>query len=163
MSEARQLPLYDAALERGSWNERMVEGEFAVHYSSHDAKAGTPPYCTVFCGMKGAEEYARGFVVENPMVRCTIYDHQGRVGAPLRDFRGSEYKDTELTSRFRRWVGGTLFFGGVGLTTLDWVNDFSLSWPAMVGTRMLIPGLMLLFTEVMIMLHERHVARTETA
>ena len=167
MGETRQVPLFEAGMERGSWNERMSPGEYAVHYSSHAQNAGSPPFCTVFESMPEAEAYGRQYIAENPAVRLTIYDHQGRVGAPLREFRGSAFKDSELTARFRRWVGSILFFGGVGLTTLDWANGFSLSWPAMVGTRMLFPGLLLLFTEAMIMLHDRmehrRKARSETA
>lgn len=163
MTQPRQIPLYDPTLEQGSWNERMAPGEIAVHFSSHAEKSGTPPFCTIFPSLQEAESYAHAFVKQHPTVRTTLYSHEGRVGAPLRDIRGADYKDTEITARFRRWVGSILFFGGGALTLLDWVNDFSLSWPAMVGTRMILPGLTLLFTEAMIMLHDRKLARRAAA
>jgi hypothetical protein len=45
--------------------------------------------------------------------------------------------------------------GGVGLTILDWSTDFRLSWAAMVGIRLLIPGVLLVVTEAVMMLHGR--------
>ncbi len=155
MKAPRELPLYDPNLREGSWNERMVEGEYAVHSSSFDG-AGFAPYCTVFGGLDEAEEFARERVAAQPAVRCTIYDHRGMIGAPLRDLRGSKYKgDGDLTPRFRRWAGSMLFFGGIILVGIDWVSDFRLSWPALIGSRLLIPGLVLLFTEAMIVMHAR--------
>jgi hypothetical protein len=96
-----------------------------------------------------------------------IYDHQGMVGAPLREIRGDRYKGNgDISPRFRRWVGSGLFFGGLGLILLDWSKDFGLMWPALVGMRMLIPGVILLVTEAAILLHarlkSRHAARTGT-
>jgi hypothetical protein len=51
--------------------------------------------------------------------------------------------------------GSVLFFGGVTLIVVDWCHDFRLSWPAMVGTRMLIFGMILLVTEGLVLLHGR--------
>ena len=154
MGAPRQLPLFRADVPGGSWNERMLPGEYAVHYSSFDA--GVAPFCTVLEGLDAAEAYAREQVVERPTLRCTIYDHHGLIGAPLRSVEGSAYKaKSDLSPRFRRWVGSILFFGGMLLISLDWSTDFRLSWPAMIGTRMILPGLLLLFIEAMVMLHAR--------
>jgi hypothetical protein len=38
---------------------------------------------------------------------------------------------------------------------VDWSSDFKLTWPATIGVRMLIPGLILLVTEVALVLHAR--------
>jgi hypothetical protein len=137
----------------------MGVGEFAVHYSKFYAGAATP-FCTVLPSVEEAEAFARAEVQRHPELRCTIYDHNGFVGAPLRDVRGVDYKEWgEITQRFRRWVGGVLFFGGVGLTIFDWQADFRYLWPSMLGTRMLIPGTLLLFTEAMILLQAWHTKR----
>ena len=134
----------------------MVPGEYAVHYSSFASGAAGRPYCTVFGSLDEAEAYARQQVVERPDLRCMIYDHQGLVGAPVREIRGGKYKGSgDISPRFRRWVGSGLFFGGLGLILLDWSKDFGLTWPALVGMRMLIPGVILLVTEAAILLHTR--------
>jgi hypothetical protein len=156
MSYPRQLLLFDGGSQQASWNERMTPGEYAVHYSSFESSLSVKPYCTVFGDLKDAEEYARQQVAERPALRCTIYDHQGMVGAPLRDIRGSEFKgDSDLSPRFRRWGGVVLFFGGLVLVIVDWSVDFRLTWPATIGSRMLIPGLILLLTEVVFVINTR--------
>jgi hypothetical protein len=110
----------------------------------------------VFGSLNEAEAYAREKIAERPDLRCTIYDHQGMIGAPLREIRGGEYKGSgDISPRFRRWVGSGLFFGGLGLILLDWSKDFGLTWPALVGVRMLIPGVILLVTEAALLLHAR--------
>jgi hypothetical protein len=67
--------------------------------------------------------------------------------------------DSDFSPRFRRWAGSLLFFGGILLTLIDWHVDFNLGWPAMIGTRMLIPGLVLLFIEAMVILTARRSAK----
>ena len=156
MSYPRQLLLFDEGSRQGSWNERMTPGEYAVHYSSFEGPSNAGPYCTVFGDLREAEEYARQQVAKRSALRCTIYDHQGLVGAPLRDIRGSEFKgDSDLSPRFRRWGGLVLFFGGLVLVIVDWSVDFRLTWPATVGSRMLIPGLILLLTDIVFVLNAR--------
>ena len=135
----------------------MRAGEFAVHYSSFSSPSPAGPYCTVFSTLDEAVAHAKASVQEQPGLRCRIYDHQGFAGAPLREYSGSRFKgNLDLSPRFRRWVGSTLFFGGIFLTLLDWHSDFKLAWPAMLGTRMLIPGLVLLFIEAAVVLYARH-------
>jgi len=139
----------------------MTPGEYAVHYSSFESASDVAPYCTVFGDLKEAEEYARQQVAKRPAIRCTIYDHQGMIGASLRDIRGSEFKgDTDLSPRFRRWGGVVLFFGGLVLVIIDWSVDFRLTWPATVGSRLLIPGLILLLTDIVFVLNVRLARRS---
>jgi len=134
----------------------MEPGEYAVHYSSFERTVGGGPYCTVFGSLQDAESFARAAVLQRPTLRCSIYTHEGLVGAPIRDIRGSAFKgEREISPRFRRWGGSVFFFGGMILIAVDWVHDFRLSWPAMIGIRMGILGLILLFTEAMILLHGR--------
>lgn len=135
----------------------MTAGEYAVHYSSfEDAPAGSAPSCTVFGSLAEAEAYAREQVARRPELRCRIYDHQGFVGAPVREFSGSDYKgESFISARFRRWAGSLLFFGGVLLIALDWTHDFLLTWPATIGARMVIPGLILLVTETVVVVLAR--------
>jgi hypothetical protein len=152
----RQLPLEDDSLIRGVWNQRMVPGEQAVHYSSYQAAGYSGPYCTVLGSLDEAVTYAQKQVKQRPDLRCTIYNHRGFVGAPLADIRGCEFKDkSALSPRFRRWAGSILFFGGLILTILDWRSDFELSWPAMIGTRVIFPGFGLLLIEVFAQLNAR--------
>jgi hypothetical protein len=135
----------------------MKAGEYAVHYSSFDEPSGVVPFCTVFENLSGAEVYAREQIAERPHLRCRIYDHQGFIGAPVREFKGCSFKgEGEISSRFRRWGGSVLFFGGLFLTAIDWYYDFELSWPSIIGMRIVIPGLILLFTEVLFILHARY-------
>jgi hypothetical protein len=156
MSSPRLLPLFDERAQPQSWNERMTAGEYAVHYSRFEGVPGTPPSCTVFSSLAEAEAYAKEYVAQRPTLRCRIYDHQGLTGRPIREFRGNSYKgESELSPRFRRWAGSGLFFGGVILVIVDWIQDFKLSWPAMIGTRVLFPGLILLVTEAVIVLHTK--------
>jgi hypothetical protein len=48
-----------------------------------------------------------------------------------------------------------LFLGGMVLFTVDWRADFGLLWPAMVATRMVPIGLLLLVTELVIFIEAR--------
>jgi hypothetical protein len=65
-SQPRTLPLFDPHAQPASWNERMVDGEFAVLYSGEsippspsptDAPAGTP-HCVIFPSLAAAEDFA---------------------------------------------------------------------------------------------------------
>ena len=146
----------------------LVPGEYAVHYSSYPDAGYSGPYCTVLGSLEDPVAYARQQVNEYPALRCTIYGHQGFVGPPLKDIRGSEYKDKDaLSPRFRRWVGSILFFGGLILTIIDWRTDFALSWPAMIATRIVVPGAGLLLIEAIVLLnarrHRKSTDSTETA
>jgi hypothetical protein len=88
-----------------------------------------------------------------PGLRCRIYDDRGFVGPPILEVRGQQYKEESgISPRFRRWFGSLLFFGGLALIIVDWSVDFRLTWPATIGVRMLIPGLILLVTEVILVL-----------
>jgi hypothetical protein len=133
----------------------MSAGEYAVHYSSFDR--GTPgPSCTILGSLADAEEYAKGQVVLRPGLRCRIYDDRGFVGPPILEILGEQYVgESDLSPRFRRWLGSVLFFGGLGLILLDWSVDFKRTWPATIGARIFIPGLVLLVTEVVLVLNAR--------
>lgn len=155
MSSSRALPLFDPSVQPSSWNERMAPGEYAVHYSTSDHD-GPGPICTIFPSLSDAEAHAEAQIHIHPNQRCRIYDHNGFIGAPLREFRGPQYRgDRDLSPRFRRWTGSLLFFGGLGLTAYDWSTDFRFSWPGLIGSRMIIPGLILLVTEAVIVLYAR--------
>ena len=133
-----------------------MAGEYAVHYSSFESRFGADLFCTVFGSLEESEDHARREIARRPELRCRIYNHEGFAGPPIREFTGSEYKEEAgIGPRFRRWGGGFLFFGGLTLTIIDWRSDFELSWPAMIGTRLLFPGLALLVTDVVIVLTER--------
>ncbi len=132
----------------------MQEGEYAVHYSSFSGDAHSGPYCTVLEDLPSAVAYAEQQIAARPTLRCAIYDHHGLAGRPVRELQGTAFKaPSDITPRFRRWVGSILFFGGLALFIVDWSHEFRFVWPSMVGSRILIPGLVLLFTEAMVMLH----------
>lgn len=134
----------------------MVPGEYAVHYSSFRDGGYGGLYCTVLGSLEDAVNYARKQVKERPDLRCTIYDHEGFVGAPLKDLRGCEFKDKDaLSPRVRRWAGSILFLGGLILTVIDWRADFELQWPAMIGTRIIVAGFGLLLIEAIVVLSAR--------
>lgn len=134
----------------------MVPGEYAVHYSSFEKATVNGPECAILGSLAAAEEYARGQVARRPSLRCRIYDRQGFIGAPLSEVRGAEYvPESETTPRFRRWGGAILFFGGLILTLVAWSANFEFGWATMLGTRMLLPGLVLLFIEAMVVLNAR--------
>jgi hypothetical protein len=158
MNPLRTLPLFDSGAQPASWNERMSAGEYAVHYSSFDSSAqGNGPSCAILGSLEDAKEYAKAQVALKPELRCRIYDHRGFVGPPVLEVRGQQYKgESEISSRFRKWFGSVLFFGGLALVIVDWSVDFKLTWPATIGVRLLIPGLILLVTEVGLILHARH-------
>jgi hypothetical protein len=156
MGSLRTLPLFDEGSRPPSWNERMTPGEYAVHYSNFDDTPGKAPFCTVFPSLEEAEAYAKEQVTARPELRCRIYDHRGFVGAPVREFAGAGFRgEGEISARFRRWVGSVLFVAGVILIGMDWSRDFTLTWPATIGTRLVIPGVILLVTEAIVVLHAR--------
>jgi len=136
----------------------MAAGEYAVHPSSYEDPSAAP-HCYVFPSLSDAEQYAEQQAAIQTSVRFRIYDHNGFIGAPIREIRGTHFRDNEISGRFRRWIGSILFFGGLTLTLADWSVDFRYLWPSALGTRMLLPGAMLLFIEAMVMLYAR---RTRT-
>jgi hypothetical protein len=185
MAPPRTLLLFDPDRQPQCWNERMAAGEYAVLYSGSPPARSTPsngapssgpgapgsgpgapgggPFCTVFSTLDEAVDHATQQVALLPMLRCRIYDHHGLGREPVQEIRGSEYKgDSEISARFRRWVGSVLFVGGAALIALDWSQDFGLSWPAMVGTRMMPVGLILLVTEGVIVFDRRRRSRRAT-
>ena len=160
MDYPRKLPLYDENLKAGTWHERMVPGEFAVHYSSFLAKEYGGLYCSVFGTLGDAVTHAQQQVRERPALQCLIYDHEGFVGAPLRDIRGPAFKDrNSLSPRFRRWGGAILFLAGLILMFIDWRTDFELMWPGMFGSRIIIPGFALLLMDAIITIHQKRKKR----
>jgi hypothetical protein len=54
MKYPHTLPLFDGSLSQGTWNERMREGEYAVHYSSFSSDVHAGPYCTVLGDLPSA-------------------------------------------------------------------------------------------------------------
>jgi hypothetical protein len=52
-----------------------------------------------------------------------------------------------------------LLFGGAALLAVDWMQDFRLNWPSLIGARMLLPGLVLVVTEIVIVLNARNKSR----
>ncbi|CAN5502439.1 hypothetical protein BH10ACI4_BH10ACI4_28720 [soil metagenome] len=152
MSEGRSIPLYDESSQPASWNERMAPGEYAVHSSSLDGAVGGVPSCVIFRSLAEAVAYAEERAAARPELNLRIYDHHGFAGQPVREIRGGTYKGhSEISARFRRWVGTGMLVGGLGLIALDWSTNFGLSWPAMIGARMLVPGVILLATESVIL------------
>ena len=134
----------------------MTPGEYAVHYSSFPVKNYDGLYCTVFFSLDEAIAHAREQVEERPSLRCTIYDHEGFVGAPFADIHGKEFKDRgSISPRFRRWAGSVLFVAGLILMVVDWRTDFELMWPGMFGSRIIIPGFALLLMDAIITIHQR--------
>ena len=130
----------------------MLPGEFAVHYSQGQ---GSTPICTVCSTLAEAEAHARDQVTRHPTIRCRIYDHHGFVSAPLLEITGAHFKgELDLSPRLRRWTGFILLGVGIALCALDWSTGFRLSWPALIGSRLLIPGFVLLVTEALIQLHK---------
>ncbi|AEU38820.1 hypothetical protein AciX8_4549 [Granulicella mallensis MP5ACTX8] len=170
--QPRTLLLFDPAAQPQSWNERMADGEFAVLYagaivqpitSQDDISAGHS-FCTVFSSLPAAEVHATQQVALHPTLRCRIYDRYGLGQQPVREVAGGQHKgESEITPRFRRWVGSVLFFGGLGLTLFDWHADFRFGWPSMLGTRMLPTGLVLLFIELAILLNAAQKRRKQTS
>jgi hypothetical protein len=158
MNQPRTLLLFDPGARPQGWNECMKPGEYAILYSSlqlgsdpvHSA-AMREPICSVFTTLAEAEEYAAQQVALMPTLGCRIFDHDGLGRQPIREIRGVEYKgEEEITPRFRRWWGYSLFLGGMVLLVVDWHADFGLLWPAMFATRMVPVCLLLLVTELVI-------------
>ncbi len=138
----------------------MAPGEYAVHLSTLPQNTqhtkDTQPFCLLFPTLSEAEHYATQHIAAHPTLCCRIYDHNGFIGAPIRDLRGPGYRDnTDISPRFRRWAAFLLFFGGLTLFLTDWSVDFRFLWPSMLGTRLLLPGSILLVTEIVLFLNAR--------
>lgn len=139
----------------------MTDGEYAVHFSEFETpEASAAPYCLVFDSLADAEQYASTQVAARPKLRCRIYDHHGLGHPPVCEIKGSQFRDkTDISPVFRRWGGGILFFGGGLLFCIDWFAGFRWLWPSMVGSRMILPGAILVVTELFVRLHERQKRR----
>lgn len=182
--QPRTLPLFDPDTRPQSWNERMVDGEFAVLYSGNPIplppspndievpneqasveRSDTPqyiPYCVVFPSLATAEAFVTQQVALCPRLRCRIYDRHGLANPPLRELAGAEFKhESDLSPRLRRWIGSILLFGGMLLFAVDWLANFRFGWPSMVGSRMIPTGLVLLFIDAGILLNRAQRRRRE--
>jgi len=135
----------------------MGEGDYAVHFSEFETpEASAAPYCFVFDSLADAAEFSEAEVALRPKLRCRIYDHHGLGNPPVREVKGREFHDkTDISPTFRRWGGGILFVGGALLFCADWIVGFRWLWPSMVGSRMILPGAVLVITELFVQLHER--------
>jgi hypothetical protein len=158
---SKRVPLFDPAAQPSSWNQRIAASEFAVHYSSFPEGFTGAPYCDVFASAAEAETFAQDYVNDHPQVRCRVYDAHGMVGAPLFEVAGKSYKGESNLSHFRRWAGSVLFVVGSSLFTVDVLQDYRLMWPSTIGSRMAIPGALLLLTEGLVMLTARHNAKNK--
>jgi hypothetical protein len=154
-SKAKWVPIYDAAAGAGSWNERMAAGEYAVHFSQSIGDVDSRS-CAILPSLTEAESFAREQVLLHPTLQCRVFDHQGFIGPPAMEIAGKAYRGhNDITPRFRRWVGSLLFCSGSILFVTDWVANFRFDWPSVLGSRLMIPGLILLVTEALVMLHNR--------
>jgi hypothetical protein len=144
----RTLPLYDPAATPSTWCERMSPAEFAVHTSGSST-------CAIFPSLPEAEAFAAQQVADTPTLRCRIYDHQGFIGEPLREFAGAGFRGgTGLSPRYLRILGLTLLLVGVTLFTVDWLASFRFGWPGFIGARLLIFGLVVTAFALLTRLHE---------
>lgn len=133
----------------------MAAGEYAVHFSKSAGEIDART-CAVLPSLSDAESFAREQVAIHSALLCRIFDHQGFIGAPALEVAGKDYKGhNDITPRFRRWAGSLLFVGGSGLFLTDWVANFRFDWPSVLGSRLMIPGLVLLVTEALVLLHNR--------
>lgn len=140
----------------------MAPGEYAVHFSTYGGKVARGPVCVVLGSLPEAEAYAQQQVAEEPTLRTRIYDHHGLIGEPIREFYGTAYKGPrDMSPTVRRWIGSVLLFGGAAMMLFDWSKDFKLSWPGLIGSRLIIPGLILLVTEVLI--HANKIQKSRAA
>jgi len=152
---ARLILLHDAAAVPASWNERMQPGEYAVHFSASAGEIDAHT-CAVLPSLEDAEAYAQQQVAEHPALQCRVFDHHGFIGAPAQEISGKDFRNrNEVSSRFRRWVGSILFVVGTVFFVTDWVADFHYDWPSVLGSRLMIPGFILLVTEALMMHHQR--------
>lgn len=146
----------------------MQEGEFAVLYSdARNGAAKTPENqlcrdpngatCTVFESLTEAENYCAAKLAEYPTLRLRIYDHEGLAKPPIRDILRQEYQPKgEMTPRVRRWLGGALLLAGIALGMLEWLSNGSLTWAGVLAVRIGPAGLILVTTELVITLENRH-------
>lgn len=151
----RTLPLYDPAATPSTWCERMSPGEFAVHTSNIST-------CAIFPTLPAAEAFAAEQVAAHPDLRCRIYDHQGFIGEPIREFAGTAFRsNTGLSPRYLRILGLTLLIAGIILFTVDWANKFRFGWPGFLGARLLIFGLLVTAFALLTRLHEFQKSRNQ--
>ncbi|WP_263417496.1 hypothetical protein [Terriglobus albidus] len=139
----------------------MAEGEFAVLFSGDRPETvegeATPegPFCVVAADMADAERYAREVVVLYPTMITRVYDRRGMVGAPLFEAHGAKANHSEISARFRRWAGGSLFGVGAALGLAEIISGFTINWAGMLAARLLPVGVVLLLTEAAIVVGAR--------
>ena len=153
MPASRTLPLYDPASHPSVWNERMTPGEFAVHFSRRQSSAVAS--CIVFPSLAEAEAFATAEVRTHTDLRCRIYDHHGFIGAPLREIAGPRFKAGDLSPRLRRALGLLFFLSGIGLIAYDGLHGFGGEWPVLLGSALILPGIILLLFELLGSLQKR--------
>lgn len=174
MEPLRTVPLFDLHAQPQSWADRIQPGEYAVMLA--DVRTGSP--CLqdglqvmdvnaapvyLFGDFASAEAWSKAKVSSLPELRCRIYDSHGMASQPV-EIRDPRYARTDGFSRKTSTrIGVGLLAVGTALCVAEWVSDFHLSWAAMVGTRLLPAGLLLLVTEAGLRLNDWDKRRREHA
>lgn len=157
VTTGRRVPLFDPAARPSTWAERMAADEYAVHFTEFESpEERAQPYCVVFGSLAEATAFAQAEVARRPRLRCRLYDHQGFIGAPAAEIRGADYKDkVDISPTFRRWGGLGMLVGGGLLYAIDAAGGYRWLWPSMLGSRLAMPGAILVVMEAFILLHRR--------
>lgn len=147
----------------------MADGEAAVLFTGDRPEelngTETPDagFCVVAGSLAEGEQYAREAVAAQPKMIARIYDRRGMVGAPLAEFAGSQANRSEISAKFRRWGGGSLFVVGVLLGAAELISGMRINWAGMLAARLIPVGVILLLTELGLVLGARRERKRKQA
>ena len=91
--------------------------------------------------------HCKQVVIDNPRLRCLIFDSRGRGGGPIAVYEHPKLRTGELTGPFRRWFSATLILASIVLIWADWRSDFERMWPSILAWKLLTTALVFITWE----------------
>jgi|1186.fasta_scaffold491273_1 hypothetical protein len=149
---SRIVPVYDPKRNPTEWNRMLAGSQVAVFVE--DARAELPvrnssnqPTCELFDNIDLAGLHCKQVVIDNPRLRCLIFDSRGRGGGPIAVYEHPKLRTGELTGPFRRWFSATLILASIVLIWADWRSDFERMWPSILAWKLLTTALVFITWE----------------
>ena len=155
---SKVVRVYDPTRKPPEWNALLNQSQVAVFVEDGQKElpaGGAEPTCEIFDDLPSAETHCKELVRQNPKLRCSIFDHNGRGGEPLAVYESPELLNRELSIHFRRWSAAALMIAAVVLIWYDWRSDFERMWPSVLGWKFVTTALVFITWEAVLILQRR--------
>src|SRR5689334_18635033 len=155
---SKVVRVYDPSRNPPEWNALLKDSQVAVFIEDGHKElplGGAEPTCEIFENLPSAEAHCKELVRQNPELRCSIFDQNGRGREPLAVYEDPKLVNRELSIRFRRWSSAALMIAAVALISYDWRSDFERMWPSVLAWKFVTTALVFITWETVLILQRR--------